>query len=557
MKIFGDERSRLFAAFIKSAQYIVRLQKQQDIWSHLGKFIMTHFPADWTAFVQREAADKICVHHCTLPEGVAAQSILTEEVRRIIAEVLESGFLALHVIPAPARSMTAFLPIVEHGKSEMALLIGHSSGEALSKELLDIYLAIAGLAGSTAERLHTEIELNRHRAHLEELVRERTDELEQAKRHNELILNSVGEGICGLDLEGNITFINPSAARLIGWGPGELTGRNAHAAFHHTRADGCPYPVQDCPVYAALRNETSAYITNEEFVRRDGTRFPVEFMTTSISEAGKVVGAVMVFRDITERKQAEEALQIANQTLQQHAARLEAANQELESFGYSVSHDLRAPLRAIAGFTRMILDEKGATFDAETRRKFGIVQDNAIKMGRLIDDLLRLSRLGRAGMSRSRLDMNNLVGEVLKEVRMAAPEREFAVDIGQLPDAWGDPAMIRQLLANLLSNAVKFTRDNPQACIEVDSFEKCGEQVYYVKDNGVGFDMKYYNKLFGLFQRLVSESQFAGTGVGLTIVAGASRPRIVSGSAPPTWPQRSRPSGKKSSIVIRPKKNSG
>ena len=163
-------------------------------------------------------------------------------------------------------------------------------------------------------------------------------------------------------------------------------------------------------------------------------------------------------RDITERKQAEEALQKAHKELQEHADRLEAANKELESFSYSVSHDLRSPLRAIAGFTRMILNEKGATFDPETRRKFGVVQENAQKMGHLIDDLLRLSRLGRAELNRSKLDMGGLVHEVLQEIRTTEPEREFTVEIGDLPAAHGDPAMIRQLLANLLSNAVKFTR---------------------------------------------------------------------------------------------------
>ncbi len=126
--------------------------------------------------------------------------------------------------------------------------------------------------------------------------------------------------------------------------------------------------------------------------------------------------------DITERKRAEEALKKAHEELQDHAGRLEAANKELESFGYSVSHDLRSPLRAIAGFTRMILDEKGATFDPETRRKFGVIQENAEKMGQLIDDLLRLSRLGRAELHQSKLDMGGLAREVLQEIRMTEPE---------------------------------------------------------------------------------------------------------------------------------------
>jgi light-regulated signal transduction histidine kinase (bacteriophytochrome) len=222
-----------------------------------------------------------------------------------------------------------------------------------------------------------------------------------------------------------------------------------------------------------------------------------------------------------EREKAEAAnreLREAIDSLRRAKEAADAANRELEAFTYSVAHDLRSPLRAIAGFSRLILDKEGAAFEPETRRKFGIIQENAQKMGQLIDDLLRLSRLGRVELKRSSLDMTALVGEALKEIQMAEPDRYFSVQIGDLPPAFGDAALIRQLLANLLSNAVKFTRGKEEARIEVGSFQKAGEQVYYVKDNGIGFDMKYYNKLFGVFQRLVSEGQFEGTGVGLALV---------------------------------------
>jgi len=139
-------------------------------------------------------------------------------------------------------------------------------------------------------------------------------------------------------------------------------------------------------------------------------------------------------------------------------------------------------------------------------------------MGQLIDDLLRLSRLGRTELNWSKLSMEGLVKEVLAEIRSADPEREFEAEIGELPEAYGDRAMIRQVLLNLLANAVKFSRGKQDARIEVGSNKSPGEQVYYVRDNGAGFNMKYYNKLFGVFQRLVSESQFEGTGVGLAIV---------------------------------------
>lgn len=524
MNEFPFDRAGFYEAFIKSTQYIVRLKSQQDIWSHLGKFIVTYFPVGWTAFVQRDTEAGISIRHSTTSEESITRTILSKEVRIIISDVLDSGFPASHSICAPTPSMTVFLPIVEQAQPVMVMLVGHKSEGPVSRELLNIYLAIAGIAGATSERLKNEVELKKHRAHLETLMEERTAELAKTKRQNELLLHSVGEGICGLDLAGNITFINPSAARLLGWAQDELLGRNAHAAMHYKKPDGGLYPVEQCPIHSAMSSEKrqrcagTESVMDEEFVRKNGALFPVDLTITSVIEEEKVIGAVMAFRDITERKQAEEALRKAHAELKEHADRLGAANKELEDFGYSVSHDLRSPLRAIAGFTRMILDENEKVFNPETRRKFDIIQDNAQKMGRLIDDLLRLSRLGRTGMSRSNLDMGGLVREVVSEIRMAEPDREFVIEIGDLPAAHADVAMIRQLLVNLLSNAVKFTRNKEGAQIEVGSFERSGERIYYVKDNGAGFDMKYYNKLFGVFQRLVSESQFEGTGVGLAIV---------------------------------------
>ena len=254
--------------------------------------------------------------------------------------------------------------------------------------------------------------------------------------------------------------------------------------------------------------------------------------------AGNEAGGVMLVGHVTAGPISKEILNVylavaglagttvnklfSEAELKKHRVHLEKLvferTRELESFSYSASHDLRAPLRAIIGFTRKILDEKGRSFDSETTRMFGIIQDNAQRMGQLIDDLLRLSRLGRTELNWSKLSMEGLVQEVLADIRSADSEREFKAEIGELPAAYGDRAMIRQVLFNLLANAVKFSRGKQDVRIEVGSIKSPGEQVYYVRDNGAGFNMKYYNKLFGVFQRLVSESQFEGTGVGLAIV---------------------------------------
>jgi two-component system, chemotaxis family, CheB/CheR fusion protein len=211
------------------------------------------------------------------------------------------------------------------------------------------------------------------------------------------------------------------------------------------------------------------------------------------------------------RKRAEEALK-------EQTAQLKAANKELEDFGYTVSHDLRSPLIAINGFSQTLLKENEGKLEPEAKRKLHVIRDNAQKMGQLIDDLLSFSRLGRQSMSLSDLDFEELAQEVWKEQRTANPGRSMDLRIQALPHATGDRALIRQVLSNLLSNAVKFTRVREHAVIEIDGKSDSKENIYCVKDNGVGFDMQYYGKLFGVFQRLHGREEFEGTGVGLAIV---------------------------------------
>jgi light-regulated signal transduction histidine kinase (bacteriophytochrome) len=199
--------------------------------------------------------------------------------------------------------------------------------------------------------------------------------------------------------------------------------------------------------------------------------------------------------------------------------KLEAANKELESFSYSVSHDLRAPLRAIDGYARMILKKQGDKFDEDTLRKFNDIRLNAQKMGQLIDDLLAFSRLSRKDMSTSKLNMVDLIRDVWKELNNINPERKMNLIVNSTPLGCGDAALVKQVYHNLLSNAVKFTKVRDEARIEVGGDVNVnGSVYYYVKDNGVGFEMAYYDKLFGVFQRLHNIDDFEGTGVGLATV---------------------------------------
>ena len=204
--------------------------------------------------------------------------------------------------------------------------------------------------------------------------------------------------------------------------------------------------------------------------------------------------------------------------LRQRAQELTAANQELENFTYSVAHDLRAPLRSMGSFARIMMEDYPDQLDADGQRYLNIIQQEARKMGQLIDDLLALARLGRKELGLTRLDLAELARAVFDELKAAYPGRNLQIEVQPLPAVLGDRVMFRQLLVNLLDNAIKFTQDRESALIQVSGWEEGDENVYCIKDNGVGFDMRFVNKLFEVFQRLHPEEEYGGTGVGLAIV---------------------------------------
>lgn len=257
-----------------------------------------------------------------------------------------------------------------------------------------------------------------------------------------------------------------------------------------------------------------------------GTEMPPldDEMNRMFSAIGSQIGQFI------ERKRAETEIRALNAQLQAHTSQLEAANRELESFAYSVSHDLRSPLRAIDGFSKIMEEDYVEKLDEEGRRLLGVIRTNSQKMGHLIDDLLAFSRLGRQPVVAAEIDMGALVRDALNEIQVQPDVILPECLIQNLPSAWGDRMLLRQVWINLLANAVKFTRTRSSPRIEVSGSQSGREAIYCIKDNGVGFDMMYYDKLFGVFQRLHSHEEFPGTGVGLAIVQ-----RVVSRHGGRAW----------------------
>jgi PAS domain S-box-containing protein len=324
----------------------------------------------------------------------------------------------------------------------------------------------------------------------------------------------------GDPLAGEVEFVSPKVRELFGYEPeefmrdSELWLRSVHpddiAALAETTdalcREGKPIPR----TYRFRHKLTREYRWVEDI--------PIPRQDAS----GRITGLLGVARDITERMQAEQQIRSLNEALEQkvreRTAELEAANAELEAFSSSVSHDLRAPLRAIEGYAQLLLEHQPQQLDAEGRRFLGTIVASTKRMGEIIEDLLALSQLGRQALRKSRVDLTALARGVVDEIAEARPDRCVAVTIGELPAALCDRSMMRQVLVNLIGNAFKFTRHRDRPVVEIGAREEAEENVYFVRDNGVGFDLRYSNRLFGVFQRLHRPEEFEGTGVGLAIV---------------------------------------
>jgi PAS domain S-box-containing protein len=337
--------------------------------------------------------------------------------------------------------------------------------------------------------------------------------MEEKLRRLAAIVESSGDAILSKNLDGIIQSWNHGAERIYGYAASEVVGQSVAILAPPGGKD------EISGILASVTRGDPVEHYETQRTRKDGQKVDVSLAVSLIKDStGKVVGASTIARDITRRKRAEAEIKELNSTLGLRMAEVEAANKELEAFTYSVSHDLRAPLRHISGFSKILLEEYAPQLDQTAQHYIQRVSNATTQMGLLVDDLLNLSRLGRRELNRQPAGLNSLVEEVLADRRLEIEGRNIEWRIGQLPLVDCDPTLMKQVFDNLLANAIKFTRPRRPAVIEVNQETLAGETVIYVRDNGVGFSIKYAGKLFGVFQRLHRAEDFEGTGVGLATV---------------------------------------
>ncbi len=509
-KSFSDKQR--LKAFINAAQYLAGLTSGQDIWEEAGKVLVKFFGADFAAFGKRNTNGAIEVDHWAFSGRGDSVRLPESGIIGAVGDVFESGFLTFISIqsdgPADGPAAAAFFPILHENHVVAVMLAGHLSAAHLENETLDLYLAVAGLIGATYSRKNSEV------AAL------------QAMDDWERTFEAVPDAVVLLDLEYRIVRANKAMAVRLGKTVKECVGLTCYEAVCQ-ESEIPPH----CPYVRVLR---------------DGREYTVEMYDSSLSAEylvtisplrdndGRLVGGVHVARDITERKHAERELERyrvhLEDLVEERTAELTGANQELEKFSYSVSHDLRAPLRHMSGFVELLKRRLGDHPDAVSRDYMNMISEASKKMGTLIDDLLNFSRLGHAQMQKRKVDLHALVKAVVQEVQEELKERKIMWEIEELPEVLGDQPLLRLVIVNLVSNAVKFTSTRTQAEIKIRCKDEGDKFIFSVTDNGVGFDMKFVNKLFGVFQRLHSQNEFEGTGIGL-----ANIQRIISRHGGRVW----------------------
>ncbi len=348
-----------------------------------------------------------------------------------------------------------------------------------------------------------------------------TDITDRKKAEEDLILaakewqttfDASNDAIWILNEEQKIIRANSTTETIFQIKKDELIGKHCWEAVHGTNG-----PISDCPIIRAKNS-----LVREKMVFKLGDKWYNIIVDPILDDNGKYKGAVHTTSDITEQKLAQDEIEKLNSELEkrveERTQELQKANKELESFSYSVSHDLRTPLRSINGFSKVLIDEYSNKLDDEGKRLLNKIANNSVRMGKLIDDLLSFSRINRYGMKKQPVDMGKIVKSIIEDLSTDSRLKKYKIKINQLTHVIGDYSMLQQVWTNLILNAIKYSSNVETPEIEIGCNKKENETEFYIFDNGVGFDNKYSDKLFVVFHRLHSESDYEGTGVGLAIV---------------------------------------
>ncbi len=378
-------------------------------------------------------------------------------------------------------------------------------------------VSVLSIARDITERKQADEELARYKAHLEEMVRSRTAELEQARNKARQYLDIAGVILVAIDARRRVTLINQKGCEILESTADEIIGKDWFETFIPEKVR--PDVIRGFKHLMAGEKALVQYFENPVLTRSGRLRLVAWHNVQLKDDEGRITGTLSSGEDITQRRQSEKQIIDLNHNLQKRAAELETANKELDAFAYSVSHDLRAPLRHIDGFIELLRKRAEKAQDKLSRHYMDTISGSARRMGRLIDDLLSFSRMGRRAMSSQQVALDEMVKDVIQELASDAAGRAIDWQIGDLPMVSGDATMLSRVLANLIGNALKFTRPRQKTRIEIGSLpDQDSETVIFVRDNGVGFNMAYVDKLFGVFQRLHHADEFEGTGIGLANV---------------------------------------
>ena len=439
---------------------------------------------------------------------------VSENVTRMmgyeVAESLEPSWWVDHLHPADRQRVLAQLPdLLSRGQFIAEYRFRHK--DRTYRSIRDEARLTRDAVGTASEVVGVWVDITERKRAEEALL--------ESERRLAQLLEALPVGVFVVDAGGKPYYANQKAQEILGKG---LVAGGAAKDLPEVYQAYVPgtneiFPSHQQPIVYALGGERSRTAVME--IRRPDRTVPIEVGAAPVLDReGRVVYAVAAFSDITERERARVEIEQLNAELSHHVTELKAVNQELEAFSYSVSHDLRAPLRSIDGFSQALLEDYASQLDHQGKDYLRRVRAATQRLAELIDDLLGLARVTRAELRTERVDLTTLARSIAAELRQREPEHPVEFVCADGASAQGDPRLLRVVLENLLGNAWKFTVNRPHARIEFGAAENDGRSVYFVRDNGAGFDMAYANKLFGAFQRLHATTEFPGTGIGLATV---------------------------------------